>query len=346
MIHISILDLIAFLPVIVLFVISRQADNKSIFDRDSTTTLRGIAMIWIIVHHIVGRSALGGSPLLTYIGYFATGLFFFISGYGNTISIEKRYAAPASIKFEWLFKKIKKIYIPFFFVYLLCYLYIFVFTPSTLPSLKNTVTELFTVSLPNSPVWFTKIILLCFLLHWVFKKAFAKLTPSVAFVAVSIAITAYVLYMIVIKADSYWYNSVLCYPLGILVAIKKDYILKAIDTKNKKYLFLTGLAVAFIIAFLATKLVGYMQIPTALLFSLLCFSYTAIFKSKSRFLAFIGNNSFEFFLVHLACLNTFHGLVSVNKYLYVFTVIAATLAAVYVYTTIKKLLFKENNNVR
>ena len=153
----SILDLFVFLPVIVLLAMSRTLDNKSIFSRESTATLRGIAMIWIIVHHIQGRSAFGGSPLLTPIGYLATGLFFFISGYGNTLSIDKQ----SPVKFKWLFKKLKIIYIPFFIIYLLCYLDILLLDPSAVPSLKNTVIELFAVSLPNNPIWFTKIILLC-----------------------------------------------------------------------------------------------------------------------------------------------------------------------------------------
>ena len=341
----SMLDLFVFLPVIILLIMSRFPDNESIFSRDSTATLRGVAMIWIIVHHIQGRSAFGGSPLLTPIGYLATGLFFFISGYGNTLSIEKKYSAPNSIKLNWLLEKLKKIYIPFFIVYFISYLYVLISSPSELPSVKNTIIEIFTVSLPNNPVWFTKIILLCFLLNWIFKKIFAKSAPYTVFITVGIALFAYVICMIILKADGYWSNSVLCYPLGIIAAINKDSILKTINTKGKKYMFLVFSSVTFIIVFLCTTFLGYMQIPAALLFSVMCLSYTAIFNSKTRFLAFIGNNSFEFFLVHLACLNNFYGLISVNKYLYVFTVIAVSIAAVFIYVRIRKLLFKEKNNV-
>ena len=74
------------------------------------------------------------------------------------------------------------------------------------------------------------------------------------------------------------------------------------------------------------------------MFSIVCFAYTALFKIKTRFLAFIGNNSFEFFILHFVCLKSLYSLISINKYLYVFAIMAGSIIIVLVYVNIKKLI--------
>ena len=91
--------------------------NQNGFGRDTTASLRGIAMIGIILHHINYKIGTG-SLILSYMGFLTTGLFFFISGYGNMLSINKK----THVQFEWLYKKFFKIYTPFIFAYCLYYL--------------------------------------------------------------------------------------------------------------------------------------------------------------------------------------------------------------------------------
>ncbi|MBR6902931.1 MAG: acyltransferase family protein, partial [Clostridia bacterium] len=231
----SLLDLLIFLPVIILLILSRPTDNKSIFDRDSTSTLRGIAMIWIIINHIQGQSAFGGSPLLTYIGYWATGLFFFISGYGNTLSMNKKNADEVSVR--WLLKKVKKIYIPYFVGYWLCFIIKLFFSPENIPTIKKVIIELIILDLPNMTIWFTKIILLCFLLHWIFEKVFSRIAQKYVFYSLFITLCLYIILAIKLNAGSEWYSSVICYAIGLLVAINKDKILSLSEARKKRYVY-------------------------------------------------------------------------------------------------------------
>ena len=131
------------------------------FGRDTTATLRGLAMLGIILHHIHNRFG-AHSPILSTLGYLTTSLFFFISGYGNMISINKKN----EVRSEWLYRKFFKIYRPFFAAYWLYYIMETFIYSDLRPSLKEAVFDMLTVSMPNQVSWFPKIILLCFLFHY------------------------------------------------------------------------------------------------------------------------------------------------------------------------------------
>ena len=153
------------------------------FGRDTTAALRGLAMLGIMLHHI--HNALGySSTVLILAGYLTTGLFFFISGYGNTLSVNKR----PKVSLDWLYKKILKIYIPFFAAYWIYYLFLILMHPELCPGIKETMVDLVTVSLPNEISWFPKIILLCFAVHWIAKKLFRNDTLQNGFITAVILV--------------------------------------------------------------------------------------------------------------------------------------------------------------
>ena len=99
--NMSFLDLIMAILVASLLFMSKPVSSAcDIFSRDSTASFRGMAMLGIMLLHI--HSALGLlSPVLLQVGYLATGLFFFISGYGNMISLNKKEQS-----FKWLCNKL------------------------------------------------------------------------------------------------------------------------------------------------------------------------------------------------------------------------------------------------
>ena len=66
------------------------------------------------------------------------------------------------------------------------------------------------------------------------------------------------------------------------------------------------------------------------------------FKIKTKFISWIGNNSFEFYLMHVSCLQTFSMLIQKNHYLYTISVILGTLLGVFVYQQCKNRLKKYN----
>lgn len=66
-----------------------------------------------------------------------------------------------------------------------------------------------------------------------------------------------------------------------------------------------------------------------------CYFYTYLFKTRTRFLAWVGNDSFEFYIFHYIFLKLFSKVYDVNKYFYAAGVLFCTIILVYIYLAIK-----------
>ena len=95
------------------------------FDKDRTYALRGICMLMIMASHIplvLGTNSTFFSRYLIGWGYIATGVFFFLSGFGLYMSLTTKHTLP----FSWLKVKLKKLIYPFIFAFFLLLLISFV----------------------------------------------------------------------------------------------------------------------------------------------------------------------------------------------------------------------------
>lgn len=334
----SFLDAVLLLFICVPIAASRKNVGNVIFDRESTATLRGIAMLGIILHHV--HNVLGyHSIVITSVGYLATGLFFFISGFGNTLSMRRKPHLPIT----WFVEKFKKIYIPFFVVYWVYFCSIVFQYHNQAPQFSDVVFHLVTVTLPNQVSWFPKIILLCFFLHGIVKLLFKQ--ESIQILVMSAALCVYAALMWKLKVGDFWYDSVLCYPLGAVVATQEQRIAKLINSYRKKSIALVCALLFFILFFAASQFHISLRIPCAFAFSVSCFIYTMLFVCKTCFISWIGNNSFEFYLIHIACLQIFSNVIPLSPILYTACVFCGTIVGVYLYLTVKKGLLKVGNAV-
>lgn len=325
----SFLDAIMFAFVIYFLVFTRPlAKDEQGFGRDTTAALRGLAMIGIVLHHIQNRFGYP-TPVLSSIGYLATGLFFFISGYGNMLSINKGN----KVKLEWIFKKFFKIYIPFFVAYWAYYLCLAVMYADLRPNGVDTIIDIVSVSLPNEVSWFPKIILLCFAIQWIAKKLSDKVFLQNGFILSAVII--YIVIMRKIGFFDYWYNSVLCYPLGCIFAKPtiSDKLLGYL--KDKKIISFFGFWILFGVSILIPITVLNLRFWCPVFFSLGCYYFSYAFKVKTKFLSWVGNNSFEFYLFHIANLQVFAYLIDVNRYMYGLLVLLGSFASVYAYLFVK-----------
>lgn len=315
------LDVILVAVIIFMVLKSTSKVDYRVFDRNSTAVMRGVVMIGIILHHVHNNLQLS-SPILGQVGYLGTALFFFISGYGNHISLNKNNS-----ELKWLLKKVLKIYIPFLISYVIYYLVLLIGYHDILPSLNELANDLVTVSLPNQVSWFPKIILVCFLFHWVIRRLFSKESSQVMVLCISILCMVIALWKL--GFPSYWFNSVLCYPIGAIVNEKKE---KFITIMNEhKYSFLGILVFLFVASFLAAHKFWFISVITAVLFCAVCFAYTCCFVIEEKWLSWIGNNSFEFYLFHIVCLQCFLYLVPSHPIVYTFCVMLFSVLIVILY---------------
>lgn len=286
-------------------------------------------MLGIVLHHI--HNNLGyHSPILSSMGFLTTSLFFFISGYGNMLSINKS----SRTEITWLTKKIVKIYLPFFVAYWIGYLISYFLYPQLCPSGLDMLIDIFTVSLPGQISWFPKIILLCFALQWIAKKLFSNIVYQNA--SILLIVLVYMVVMWKTGQSAFWYNSVICYPLGCIFAKTKVFGKILSKFKDKKFISMIVSVLLFGATVVLSKKLEILKFISPIFFSLGCYYFSLIFNVKTKLFSWIGNNSFEFYIFHIISYQAFAKLISVNKYLYTLLVFVGTFVLVYVYLFVNR----------
>ncbi len=326
----SFLDILfAIFVVIFLINTTRLDQSEKGFNKGTTASLRGIAMLLIIIHHMHSRLS-GTSPVLKDGGYLAVGLYFFISGYGNSLSLSKR----SKINFKWLIDKLIKLYIPFLVAYCFYFIALLIWKSDLLPTVKELIFDLVTISLPNKDTWFAKIILLCFLIHWIAKKISNDSIKQNIIIVIAILIYVCIARKLGVKTQ--WYTAVACYPLGCIFAQPTVFsIIIDFFSKRKIFSFVLFLITTVFAVALSHK-IWIITMVCPILFSLACYYFTFIFKTKTKFLSWIGNNSFEFYIFHYVFLEVFYDLIEINIYLYSCGIIICVVCMVYLYLFIRR----------
>ena len=171
-------------------------------------------------------------------GTFGCSLFFFMSGYGVLNSLHKKEDA---IKYNYLLGQIKKIVIPVAIVYAINTIVL----PLAL-SYNDIIinhSNILTFSLPEgTDIWFIKIILFDYLTtFFIFKST---LDYKKQFVYIAITQVALIVILYILKADSYWYVSNLCFVLGAVYSkfpiFKNKYLIASIVIFMASYICLTS----------------------------------------------------------------------------------------------------------
>lgn len=141
------------------------------------------------------------------LGRYATGIFFFLSGYGLTLSLDRN-----DVSHTYITRHLRNLLLPYLIFWL------FYFTTglcvghfaTDAPLLK----EFLSLKMPGVDTWFFRTILAIYLIYMVAAR-FAK--PHAAAI-VSATVIAYTILAATLGTDGWWWNTILCFPLGILFA--------------------------------------------------------------------------------------------------------------------------------
>ena len=258
------------------------------YSKQNFANLKSLAMLMIIFHHVL-KEYLPLSGLLEVIynnfGYLGAGVFFFLSGYGLSKSFEKKN----EIGWEWVKDKCKKLYIPFVLAFAFSFLLILVFKKDFL--FQEMVKDFFAFSLPNKTTWFYKIILGFYvLMPLVYSLRCSNYLRSI----IVLIITLFYFVVVSQYADSYWYNTVLNFPAGVILA--NFPVLKEKPFRN---ILILLCVTVFVVAL-------FLHIP-AFLFSL-CFSYLlltifGLFPVNLGKINIISAESIQYYLFHVVLLD-------------------------------------------
>lgn len=287
--------LIIFVVVFLLALLSLSINkNKNdILSLDTTLSIKGLLAIIIIFSHLSSYVTYGSSSemifsrIIQLIGQLMVAPFFFFSGYGiyEKIKINKKKYID-----DFLRRRFLKVYIPFFLALILYIIYNF-FTNQHYEITTIIVSFTGWESIGNS--------------NWFMFATFAMYLSVVLFfqldkdnISIALVFIGMFLYSVIVskfKSD-YFYNTVFCFPIGILFSYYKNKIISLVLDRKKMISVLLILTSVFLISYYLHKNVWFYQLQSVS-FVLIVALLTSVFSFDSSFFKFIGKHSFSIYIL-------------------------------------------------
>lgn len=263
-----------------------MTDMPKLFNRNYTYFLRGLCMLMIIFSLAANEFA---DLLLQYhldciwkCGKFATGIFFFLSGYGLSLSIRRN-----EIDKVYICRHIKNLLRPYL-VFWLFYILMGLYTEHL--SLKEPF-YFFLLKIPNADSWFFRTILGIYVAY----LTMARFFKPYADIGITVCIVAYAVVLMSSDAPFWWWNTILCFPVGILYAHCSPVLAKHASVK-----YLPILIGLFIVFYEYFPFYYAREICPPVICCLFCFYLSPVVKKPQKkpalmplinLVSFIGHNS-------------------------------------------------------
>ena len=274
--------------------------NSDYLSLKTCNSYKGFFAVIVIIHHISQR--ISGGPVIqnfTSIGYLAVSVFFFFSGYG----LQKKNLSDSTYSHGFLIKRIPAILIPYAimtFIYWLTY---------ALLGDVWTISEMWTefYKWGNPIVWFSWYvvsILVFYIAFYILMKAFKEHRLGM----IMGGIVYYVLYVIACRKLTFgpwWYMTAFIPVIGIIFANYEKEIL--IIFKKTSFILMPLIWISFIVLSVnewyirSTLPKDWSEIIFSMVMSalfVLAVVLTSVrFKFGNKILNFLGNVSFELYMV-------------------------------------------------
>lgn len=263
---------------------------------DALFPWRGLLAFVIITDHLSQELASPGLMLpFSYMGYIAVSLFFGLSGYGLSAQLQQK--GDSYLNRFWTLR-LPKILIPFWLCNLV-YILADVLFYHQIPSLFSGVLYFFGIRLINSNTWYVVSLLVLYAAFWISAKGFRD-RPLFLLGSVFVLSCIYGLFCLLVVRKYWWMNSIYAFTVGIALHRFPD--LKTVLFRNRASVWL--LSAAWCVVFLAGWILP--TIPLGLICMIgasigifvLFFLLTEHVALDGRFLRFLADISFEFYMVH------------------------------------------------
>jgi peptidoglycan/LPS O-acetylase OafA/YrhL len=294
-------------------VIGITGNDESYFTMDSTRTLRGIAIIFLIFGHFSIKCVEGVLPT-EYAGEYAVIIFLLLSGIGLT----KAYGI-SRLDGTFLSKRIKRLFIPLWITLILFYSLDYLLLNRTHPVSKFILSVIGIINQdpPNGPDWFISYILFLYFVYYIVSKF--KTYPFFRFL--SILIISYFTAALIMEFRQLayfrmWNKYPVVFPCAVGCGIYREKIYKILTSIFKAspfvyflcmilslLFFLNNTGIESILIIIKNSMVSEL-ISTLRPIYFISFLFMFIFliekiNYNSRFLLFLGDYSFEIYLLHM-----------------------------------------------
>lgn len=309
--------------------------NEIFLNKNYTDLIKGLAMLSIVIGHIV--QMLIPSNFLFYkqllfflcqINIIFVGCFFFFSGYGNYLSVKKIDSIQS--KLLKIFSKIYRIYFVFggaLILYIL--LYSLFHSGYSFVNISNFFYFISTITIPGLTMWYLKVQVFLYLLFMI-SVLFFKYSDLISFVFVVISIILAIFF----KITPLWWQTILCFPLGIFVAHHLSLFKNFSNSKIKIIIVL--LVIFSVLLFFTPNTIS--RIIMALSGTSLVVLISYFSSPKNAVLEFLGKNSIQLYIYHWVFISIVRFLDIHVMFKIIFVIIGISI--ILLYPHIKKILFR------
>jgi len=334
----SILTTLTILSILIL-ISFRKSVREQPLSILQTTQMKGIAILIIIVSHVAQALAYPGYlSLFHHLGFPSVAIFLILSGYGIFLSIEKKGLN------NFFSKRVMRVYIPFILAMTYKILIFDYFILNKRSDVGHSLLNIFLApSTLDMNMWFIVYILFWYCITYVI-FSLNKLNKSKIFYLFLTAIL-----VCISPAPDTWVNNSFSFPFGCWIAANSKIIIEKLENllagkkpklssifayvKNNLNHYIETFTLYLSFGIVCLHLWVWMKSPSAntniyspilnviahdiigISFAILMIGLIILlgkFKIRSTFLKFLGENSFELYLVHGTLLSLFKLILGVD----------------------------------
>lgn len=274
--------------------------------QDRTLAFCGIFVMLVFFRHFVQyiEPSAGDRLFLTINGMLRQLVitpFLFYSGYGIMISIMQKENYVKKLP-----KRIARVWLQFALVVLVYYLINCLFGRAY--PVKNLMLSLSGIYSIGNSNWYIFAILILYLFTFI-AFALRKNNLNQAILLVSGLCIGYILILKLLNFPTYFYDTILVYPMGLVFGLYQNKIETWITGKQKRYygLFLGSIVLFAILYLFRNYVVVYEML--SMIFIAICVLFTMKIQLNNKWLHFLGQHIFEIYILQripMMILYSFH----------------------------------------
>ncbi|MBR3819440.1 MAG: acyltransferase family protein [Clostridia bacterium] len=291
---------------LVLCVIGIKFSGKNGFEDymspQKTGAIKGIFVIIVLFSHVRQYITLTSewydkpfTDFMLFLGQLMVVMFLFYSGYGVTLGLAKKDGYVKSL----ISKRALKVLLHYDIAILIFYFLGLALGKNY--TIKKLLLSFIGLDAVGNSVWFIFVILILYIITWIsflFVKKKAVLGTAITTV---LSVAAVVVLWLLKGKEYWWYDTLLCYPLGMCYAISKPYIDKALVPSFGKWAISTGITLAAFITlnhfFILNGKIRAIFIPMALVFTLLTVLLSMRISINNGVLRWFGKRVFGIYIL-------------------------------------------------
>ena len=269
--------------------------HDGFLERDATESVKGIFIFIVLLSHARGYVLQGDGALdllyasfFEHIGQLMVAMFLCYSGYGCYESFKKK----ENYLDGFLKKRVLKTLFNFDTA-LLLYVAVNLAFQIHFPVKSYLLCWIGWEDIGNSN-WYIFAILVLYCTAWIGFTLEKKTGAALSIPVVSILSAAYICFMHGAGKESWWYDTALCFPFGMMVSRFKDLLCRRIARPAEGLAWLAAALVAFLAAYLTGGVVYFI---CTCLFCLVILLVTARIRIVNEPLVWMGRHLFEIYIL-------------------------------------------------